>query len=153
MTTLAAKIKAIGGGYSAIDLSEGGGLIHETPLGVWDWFGDHGCFIGGAPMTEGYNEIGLTDPARTPFERLYIVHSRPAEDERAIIALRLRKRARQEKRIHDCMEIIPWDSADERDSLVIYELGNSDNPPEPFTSMPEETFLAEYAGRVTCWVK
>src|SRR4051812_20722787 len=67
---------------------------------LWKWFGDHGTFIGGVPLSKSYNEDGLTDPARTPFDIFYISLNCPV----SVIALRLRPNAIKDERLHDRME-------------------------------------------------
>ena len=80
-------------------------VIPSTPDQVWDWFGDHGAFIGGIPLDAKYVPECITDPDRTPFERLgYVGPDNILKT--PFIVLRLREKAIRDGRLHDPMEIV-----------------------------------------------
>lgn len=123
----------------------------KSTLDIWDWFGNHGAFIGGAPMCKGSNEDGLTDPARTPFERLYVAaaHTKP------FLALRLRPHAAHDGRFSDAMEIIVRrnNMNDTTHGLYLYTLAEDPNdPPEPCCEISELDLLAANIDTLECWV-
>ena len=100
---------------------------------VWKWFGDFGCFIGHVG-TSRYNVTAMTEPGRTPFERLYFV---PAHDdiENPILAVRLRRDWRD--KMGDPNGIFRLDSSDPhfqglKDPLMFYEVwcGYTEDEPE-----------------------
>lgn len=111
---------------------------------VWDWFGNHAAFLGGAPMTAGYCAAAMTDPETTPFERLYFAPSRPGNS--GFVALRLRPNASKDRRIYDSMEVVMgrYVMDDKAHGLVIYPLPAKPNkwPPEPYGQIGEAEFLA-----------
>lgn len=92
----------------------------NTKFQIWDWFGNHGAFIGGTPMTPTYNEDCLTDPKYTPFERFYVSLDTPS----GFIALRLRPFAHKQGRIFDSMELVTLRSEMEnpKTDLWVYHL-------------------------------
>ena len=124
-----------------------------SPGDIWNWFGENGAFIGGAPMCEGYDEGAIVDPARTPFERLYFVAA-PVP----ILALRLRPRAHREKRLHDSMELIGTlaDMDDKVNGLVVYTIvGDIDDAYVEADTEVDETEFVNTLSRthtVTRWV-
>lgn len=104
---------------------------------VWDWFGEHGCFLG-----DDYPE-SMIAPATTPFKYFYFV--RPTETFRfPIVAVMLKSRKERKGKISDVMEIIPWDATDE---LVVYVLVDPKDAPEPRDSISLHAFQAAFAGK------
>jgi len=115
---------------------------------VWDYFGDHGCFIGGAPMTDGYAAQAMIAPDTTPFERLYFFNRG------ALLAPVLAHRLRpdvikagpiaehKQKRVFDSMELLDWDT--EGDDLCLHDLRHEEHVPEPMMHVPEAFFLEHF---------
>lgn len=106
---------------------------------VWDWFGDHGCFIGGMPMTDTYTANLIINPLTTPFDRLYI------NPEKRKVALRLRKGAIKDGRLFDEMEIIMRRSNMNMPDtgLVIYQCKDPEDVPEPHKEVEERTIFKQ----------
>ncbi len=116
---------------------------------AWDYFGSHGCWIGAAPMTDDYRYQSMTDPARTPFERLYYVFRGPSK--MPILAYRLiGSRKDRRLRLHDPMEC--FDSQTPAGHLTIMQLFHEDEAPENTMTVPESYFLAHMGDPVTKWV-
>jgi len=112
---------------------------------LWNWFGNHGCFIGGIPFTETYTSAGLIDPDLTPFEKLYFVHQ--GRFATPLIAVRMKnRRASNKGKLHDPMEYLPT----EYDPLgvTIYSLYSKKWCPEPEDTILESTFLEKYPNKI-----
>ncbi len=126
----------------------------EAQQAVWDYWGNHGCFIGGAPVTAGYTHHGLTDPAHTPFARLYYVWRGPLLW--PLVALRLRAETLaagplgDESRVYDAMEQLDWGTKE--GELAIYQLIDEAFPPDCYMGIPEDAFLAHFGAVATRWV-
>jgi hypothetical protein len=129
-------------------------IVPSTVYKVWDWFGDHGAFIGGIPFGDNYDSNGLVDPARTPFERFaYVGPDNPLKV--PFVALRLRKGATKSARLYDAMEIIMRRANldDAENDVTIYLLGNPDDVPEPLTSLREDVLVKEMGeDKIQWWV-
>lgn len=123
---------------------------------VWNWLGNHGCFIGKEPLGEGYASAGLTAAETTPFECLYYVYRGPARP--PILAHRLRpdviKRGPcydgKQSRVYDPMECLSWDT--EAPDVTIYTMTRSKSPPERTMDISEDFLLAHFQGAVQKWV-
>jgi hypothetical protein len=128
----------------------------RTPIAgdIWNWFGNHGTFIGGLPSDgEDYTSSAILDLNRTPFARLWAVSIRIGPDTYSCLALRLLRNPGN--RISDEHErIIPRDSMD-GDALLLYDLSgvfSEDIPPRPITEVKEADFIREFGGQILKWV-
>ena len=125
----------------------------EAQEGVWNWFGDHGAFCGGAPMTEGYCAEAMVAPATTPFRNMLYV-SPTHTGRQPLVAIGLRRGWRSKGRLHDAMEMISGgvdDSGHEDGEVMIFSVYNG--IPEPSFSSTVEDVMREFGKeRVQVWV-
>jgi hypothetical protein len=127
--------------------------IQET---VWDYYGNHGCFIGGAPMTKGYVAGGMVAEATTPFDRLYYVYRGTAMP--PLLAYRLRADVLKRgpcydgkgSRVFDTMEMLDWNCQGEK--VCLQELIDEEGVPEQSMNVPETFFLQHYGTVAQKWV-
>ena len=123
---------------------------------IWNWFGNHGCYIGGTPMAKGYVSSGLVAEATTPFECLYYVYRGTRLP--PLLAHRLRRDVRKHgpcydgknSRVWDPMECLSWEG--DANAVTIHLLRHKANPPEAEMSVPEEYFLTYFGDLVQKWV-
>ena len=121
----------------------------KFPIGIgkkdiWDWFGNHGCHLGGHPFSDTkYSPESMVAPETTPFQHFYFVH--PTADFRyPIVAVMLKSEKERKGKIYDAMEIIPWDTTDE---LMVYIPIDPELVPEPDCSISVEDFLSGFGGQ------
>jgi hypothetical protein len=143
--------------------------MHMAPMlslaHVWNWFGDHGCFIGpGGPFSdgEGYDAGAMTDPARTPFERLFFKAATP-DDPRAFIAVRALPGKQFRKRCSDSMgrlSDLRTSLSNKEDGLDVFALypslmDDSDREwgPESAFEITEKELRARYAANPSVLVQ
>ena len=107
---------------------------------IWNWFGNHGCFIGGIPFTKSYTPAGLTDPILTPFERLYFIHQ--GKDKAPLIAVRMKPR--NGGKLHDPTECLPQSDEYDSEDVTIYYLYSKEMCPEPEKDIPELDIIKKY---------
>ena len=129
--------------------------IPSTRQDVWDWFGDHGAFMG-APFMDSYTSDNMTHPATTPFERLAYVSSKNSGFGVSFIALRLRANAVSSGHLSDCMEIIMRRSnmMDTTADLAVYLISSKENVPEPLDTITESELVEEVGkDKIDWWVR
>jgi hypothetical protein len=144
---------------------------HLTQAVVWNWFGDHGCFIGpGGPLSsdENYTSRALTDPTMTPFERFFY-HPPTPQDPHAFIAVRPLPSKQCKGRLSDSHGIlgdIRLNLRSKSDGLVVFSLSpflvckasteseeeHRDWPPEACFEVTEEELCKTYGSEVVRWV-
>jgi len=129
--------------------------IPSTRQEVWDWFGDHGAFMG-IPMTDAYTAENLTHPDHTPFERLAYVSAENSGFGCSFLALRLRADALKSGRLTDVMEVIMRraNMSDTVAGLAIYLLGSKEDLPEPLNTFTESQLIGEVGeDKIDWWVR
>jgi hypothetical protein len=145
-----------------------------TPAQLWNALGNIGCFIGniqaGGPFSdakEKYNDSWLTDPARSPFERLY-VKKPSATDQTAFWAYRLKPHREARASLSDPMERLTPRSCMNKNGrktgVIIAPLPEQDEEQEeedeedeeyfaePVTECDEKELIAEYGADLDKWV-
>lgn len=116
---------------------------------VWDWFGDHGVFLGAFCLMTVSGSVRMTHPDTTPFSAMYYAPATP-DFLFPVVGVTLKPAEERKGRIKDYSEIIPH--AATQGELVVFVLVDPESAPEVSTTMRTEDFIAAFVPYCEQWV-